>query len=221
MNTLQLTTLYLVRHGQTDWNVKGIIQGQQNSHLTDEGIEQARSLSQEFKDIHFQAAYASDLERAVKTAEIVAAPHHLKPIHMAGLRERCAGVLEGKSVQEKRDLYGGKVIEFEELNEDDRLDYRLAEGMETDNEVLDRLLPALHTIADRHQGETVLVVSHGAAMRILLYHLGFATHKQLAAGSIRNTGYVKLVSDGKSFKVVNTEGISLYSPPSKSSSELV
>lgn len=65
-------TLYIVRHGQTDWNVRKIIQGHSDIPLNTEGQEQARVLAESLKNVHFDKIISSDLVRAKRTAEIVA-----------------------------------------------------------------------------------------------------------------------------------------------------
>ena len=64
-------TLYIVRHGQTDWNVQKLLQGQQDSALTELGITQAKELQETLREIHFDGIFSSDLLRTKKTAEIM------------------------------------------------------------------------------------------------------------------------------------------------------
>lgn len=64
-------TLYIARHGQTEWNAKGILMGQKDSPLTDLGVQQACDLAKELANVHFDAIFSSDLLRAQRTAQIV------------------------------------------------------------------------------------------------------------------------------------------------------
>ena len=68
---MQKTVIYLVRHGQTVHNRDYIVSGQVNPPLTRPGVEQARAVAEKLSDIHFDHIYASDLERAIRTAEII------------------------------------------------------------------------------------------------------------------------------------------------------
>ena len=73
-----ITTLYLVRHGETVDNARQIMQGQSQGELNENGIRQARQVSEEWKDRHLDAVIASDLKRSVDTARIIAEPHGLE-----------------------------------------------------------------------------------------------------------------------------------------------
>jgi broad specificity phosphatase PhoE len=89
-------TIYLVRHGRTDWNEKGLIQGHTNIALNQEGKIQAENLARELKHIKFDKVFSSDLARAKQTAEIIALEHKLSVETSKALRERNFGKYEGK-----------------------------------------------------------------------------------------------------------------------------
>ena len=84
-------TIYLVRHGETDWNVKNIIQGQIDIPLNKKGENQALEIANELKDIHFDAIFSSDLSRAKRTAEIIATERKLAVVATKTLREMYFG----------------------------------------------------------------------------------------------------------------------------------
>mgnify|MGYP002853293274 CR=1 FL=1 len=93
-----MTTLYLVRHGETVDNVRQIMQGQTQGELTDSGIRQAEELSRKLADEDFRAVIASDLKRSVDTARIIAEPHRLEVIQTPLLRERDWGDFTGRFI---------------------------------------------------------------------------------------------------------------------------
>ncbi|CAA7271502.1 unnamed protein product [Cyclocybe aegerita] len=93
--------IYLVRHGETRENREGIIQGQRDTLLNEEGREQARAVGEALKEVRFDAAFSSDLSRAVETAEAILAHHPgIQLVKEQELRERFMGYLEGKSGME-------------------------------------------------------------------------------------------------------------------------
>ena len=95
-----MTTLYLVRHGETVDNANQIMQGQTQGQLNDNGIKQAREFSEAWKDKPLDVVIASDLKRSVDTAKIIAEPHHLEVISTPLLRERDWGSFTGRYIPE-------------------------------------------------------------------------------------------------------------------------
>ena len=93
-----LCTIYIIRHGETEWNVKKIMQGQKNSLLTTKGIQQAKQAAKQLKQIKFAAIFSSDLLRAKRTAQIIALEHKLIVKTRKILRERYYGKFEGKKI---------------------------------------------------------------------------------------------------------------------------
>ena len=82
-----MTTIYLIRHGETVDNARQIMQGQTQGKLNDHGIQQAETVSKRLAEEPIDAVVASDLHRAVETAEITARPHHLPVVTTPLLRE--------------------------------------------------------------------------------------------------------------------------------------
>jgi broad specificity phosphatase PhoE len=140
-----VTTLLLVRHGETDWNADGRLQGHTDRPLSDYGRRQAQRLAEELEGEQLEAIYSSDLSRARETAEIVgerlALPVELDP----DLREKDWGNWEGLNAVER-----------------DRVEF-VGESTEAHQE---RMLGALRRIAERHPGDRrVLVFTHGGSIR--------------------------------------------------------
>src|SRR6476469_9860646 len=149
-----MTTLLLVRHGETDWNAKGRLQGHTDRPLSDYGRRQAQQLAGELEDEELEAIYASDLARARETAEIVGARLGLPVVLDPDLREKDWGNWEG-------------------LTSTERLGVELV-GESTEQHQI-RMLAALGRIAAKHPYGRVLVVTHGGSMRrVQAKALGFA-----------------------------------------------
>jgi len=149
-----MTTLLLVRHGETDWNAAGRLQGHTDRPLSDYGREQARRLADELAGEDFDAVYSSDLARARETAEIVGARLGLPVTLDPDLREKDWGTWEGLTSTER---YGVELV---------------GESTEQHQE---RMLTALKRIAESHPRGCVIVVTHGGSMRrVQTEVLGFA-----------------------------------------------
>ena len=192
-------TIYIARHGQTQWNVKGKIQGHTDSPLTKEGIAQAKNLAQELKKIKFDAVYSSDLLRAKRTAQFVALEHQLIVKTKESLRERNFGHLEG---QDKDGL-----VLLEQLRKQ-KIPYE-TKNIESDEKMIERVILFLRELAVAYPAKTVLVVSHGGILRTLLVHLGFVTYEQMNKLHIGNTSYIKIDSDGVDFFIKETKKIEI------------
>ena len=195
--------IYIVRHGQTKWNVDRRIQGQKDLPLTAIGRQQAKNLSKKLYKIRFDAVFSSDLIRAYDTAYQVALQNKLVVVTSVLLREKKYGHLEGKRV--------GDLKEFDEilkkLSHEQRSIYKMDKQAESDFEVNQRFARFIKEIAARYTGKSVLVVTHAAVIRSFLVHLGLVTYQNLPEGSIENASYIQLETDGADIRIMKTEGI--------------
>ena len=160
------TTLYLVRHGETEHNRRNIIQGGGvDSELNAAGRAQAEALAQRLRSVSFDALYASTLRRARQTADILARPHEpLSRTHLHDLSEMDWGVFEGEPPSEERDAL---MKALKSKWRDGAYD-RAVEGGESIRDVQERAQRAIRHILTREVGRTVLVVTHGRYLRVLL-----------------------------------------------------
>jgi probable phosphoglycerate mutase len=175
-----MTTLLLARHGETDWNRELRIQGSSDIELNDLGRAQAHALAQELEHVELDAIYASDLSRARATADAVAASHGLEVRLDPRLRERAFGSWEGLTREDVAALPDGS-----------------RHDGESDEEVRDRVLEAVRSIAAAHPGEQVLIVSHGGALNTLWHHaLGVRIERWANCAvyrlAVRDDGFVEI-----------------------------
>ena len=156
--------IYVARHGQTDWNKAGRLQGQTDVPLNETGRAQARELAARMAGVPLDAIYTSALQRTRQTAEALAgvAP----TIALSGLNEQALGAFEGVS-REERDRKRREEFDRREEGPDDTLD-----GGESLNQHLARVEAALRTIRGKHPRGNVLIVAHGGTnvmiLRVLL-----------------------------------------------------
>lgn len=193
------TSLYIVRHGQTDWNLARILQGHSDIELNAAGLEEARQLAGRLLHIPFQTVVSSDLLRARQTAETIAGHFGLQVNTHPGLRERSYGSFEGKPHHEYdpvRDLLA-------KMDPQTRKHYRHKDE-ETEAEAMDRFIPALQQIVSGDPGDIKLVVTHGSVMRIFITGLNLP---HLQKPQIGNTAFIRLDSDGENFIFKESEGI--------------
>ncbi|MCL6560770.1 MAG: alpha-ribazole phosphatase [Firmicutes bacterium] len=155
--------VYLVRHGETEWNALMKFQGQTDVPLSDRGREQAELLGRRLAGEKFQGFYSSDLKRALETAKIIASPHRQEIKTVPQLRELNFGSWEGLTVQEIKESFGEELKRWWESPLTTRIP-----GGETLAEMVERNVTALKKIVERHQGENVAVVSHGGSIRSIV-----------------------------------------------------
>lgn len=198
--------MYIVRHGQTQWNVKGLLQGQADSPLTKLGINQARLLGQQFKKIHFDAIFSSDSLRAKKTAKFVAMERTIAIKTTKLLRERSFGKFEGKPYRQLDEEMKDLLIGFDKLSDTDKFKFKTPE-VESDEELFARFNTFLREISLAFAGQRILVVTHGGMIRTLLIHLGFGTYSQIPHHAIANTAFIRLESDGVDYFIKETQGV--------------
>lgn len=153
------TTLLLVRHGETDWNRDGRFQGHADPPLNATGRRQAAELAGVLAGDGIGAVYSSDLRRAVETAEIVARRLGLSVARDGRLREIDVGSWSGLTRAEVETRYPDGFARW--LRGD------IGHDGETRAELMDRVHAAALEIAAAHEGTTVLVVTHGGAVRAL------------------------------------------------------
>jgi probable phosphoglycerate mutase len=143
------TTLFLVRHGETVDNARQIMQGQTQGELNERGKEQAQQVARRLADETLDAVVSSDLQRAVQTAEIIAAPHGLTVMTTPLLRERDWGSFTGRYIP---DLRG-------ETWPDD---------IESEEDLLMRARTFLLYITATYPGKRVVAVGHGIFNKAIL-----------------------------------------------------
>ena len=160
------TTLYLVRHGETDYNRLRIMQGRRiNCSLNENGRRQSEALGLRLADLPLDAIYTSALRRTMETADQVALHHDGVPrFRTSDLDEMCWGVYEGEPWS---DHLAAVLDEIYGRWDRGEFDYSVEEG-ESILDVQERSVRAVEHIVVSHPGETVLVVTHGRLLRVLL-----------------------------------------------------
>lgn len=196
-------TIYLVRHGETDWNVKKIVQGHTNNPLNKTGIEQAKQLREKLAHIKFDAFFSSDLLRAKQTSEIIALSCKMAVQTTKALRERRFGIYEGKEFIHLNKFYD-KMNELIKKDKATHDQIHEQEGLETDKKVIERLIIFLRETAVSNPGKTIFMGSHGGVIRIILTLL---SGKQYHSGDVENTAYLKIKSDGVDFFIEAMSGV--------------
>lgn len=144
-----MTTLYLVRHGETEDNIRQIMQGQTQGNLTEHGREQAHQVAERLASKPIDAIVSSDLQRAIQTAEIIAEPHRLPINQTTLLRERNWGGFTGRFIPDLKDEVWPEDIESLDC-------------------LLERAQRFLDYITINYVNQTVIAVGHGIINKAVL-----------------------------------------------------
>jgi broad specificity phosphatase PhoE len=192
-------TLYIVRHGQTDLNKRGIIQGRgMDTDLNKEGRKQALAFFNAYKTVHFDKIYISELRRTQQSIQHfidLGIPYE----KLAGLDELGWGIHEGQpATPENR-------IDFLKIMRqwvDGNLDAKF-EGGESPNEVKARQLEALKVIMSHPEEEKVLICMHGRALRLILCLLTNKPLTEMDSFPHQNLVLYKVTFDGRKYEIVD------------------
>ncbi len=182
------TEVIVVRHAETYGNIEGRFCGHSETELTPKGVLQAQALGRRLKGQHFDAAYSSDLTRALYTARY-AIEHHAEPLDPRldrDLREMHYGEWEGLQAKE----IGERDAEL--LRDFFTMKLPGAPGGETIEQVRERTAAAVRRVVDAHEGGQLLVVSHGNAIMAMLAELLGMPRASTWSFAVANTSITRL-----------------------------
>lgn len=156
-------TIYIVRHGQTEWNLLGKTQGHGNSDLTEKGVEQAKLLADNMIKYPIDYIYSSDLGRAYDTAKIIGDKLNLEVEKTEALREMGFGTWEGRVI---KDIIEENPALYRQWRDEPHLaKIPQAESLEQIKERTDKFVAEIN---EKHDGKHIVLVTHSLSARIML-----------------------------------------------------
>ncbi len=196
--------IYLIRHGQTDFNLQGIVQGSGvDSDLNATGRAQARAFYEAYKDVRFQKIYTSALKRTRQSVQSFI-DDGIPTEALAGLNEICWGNREGQRITPEEDVYYHYMLAQWQIG---NTSLRL-EGGESPDDVVVRMKPAIDQIMNARGEDTVLICMHGRAIRILLCMLLNHPLRAMDAFEHQNLCLYLLHYNGSSFTIERNNDVS-------------
>lgn len=190
--------LILVRHGESEWNAKGLWTGWTDVNLSENGREEAKRAGEALKDLHLDVAYTSALKRAQQTLEEIQGVlgTNITPTADKALNERSYGDFTGKNKWEVKEQVGEE--EFQRIRRS--WDYPPANG-ESLKMVYDRVLPYYQTEIEPKlkEGKNVIIAAHGNSLRALIKYLENVSDQDITTLELATGGlYVyEIDQDGK------------------------
>jgi broad specificity phosphatase PhoE len=158
-----MTSIYLVRHGQTAWNKEEIFRGRTDVPLDETGLKQAELAGEYFKGVEIHSIYSSPLSRAWQTAQKIAQFHQLKVELLDGILDMSFGDWEGHAHQEIRKMDSEtyrRWVDFPHLV--------VLPGGESLDDVKGRAMVALEEVIRKHSGKTLVLVSHRVVCKVMI-----------------------------------------------------
>lgn len=196
-----MTKLYITRHGQTEWNLEGRIQGQKDSKLTELGETQAKWLGEKLNEVNIDVIVSSSSGRAVQTAEIIRGDREIKIIYNDNLKEIGLGEWEGQlhteikehSPEEQRNFW-----EFPHL-------YKPCGG-ETFSQVITRASKEVEKIISKYEGKNILIVTHAITLKSLITYFRKKNIEDFWTGAFMHSTCLTVVEVEKDNKKIILEG---------------
>jgi len=204
----QAARLYLVRHGQTDWNQENRIQGNNELPLNKIGKQQAEKVSQELKHLNVSAIYSSPMLRTIQMAKIIAEGNPCKIVIEENLNEGKFGSIQGMTTAEFKKKFQEDLIQLHRMDADTRLRHKLVPEADSILEIAERTIPCLKVIAAKHPDQNVIIVTHGWLMRSLLVVLNQNDDRSTF---VSNGGIIKLKGNSDDLFVEALRGIENHS----------
>ena len=199
-----VTTIYLIRHGEAEGNVKKFFQGNIETSLTDRGIQQAGYAGERLKDIPIDCLWSSPLKRAYMTAEGANRYKGLEIQTDKRLMEINGGDFEGLPWEELPQKFPEAAAKWH----DTVYDFK-APGGESMEEVYDRMRDCITEIAEKNKGRTVCIVSHGCSLRAFLCFVKYGDIRKINQVEIgKNTAFSCLEYKEGSFEIKFANDIS-------------
>ena len=185
------TRLLMVRHGQSQWNLEGRIQGQTDVPLSELGVRQAEAVGNRLATEVIGAVYASPLRRAMHTAEVIDRHHGLGIRIEPVLTEIDHGLWQGRTEAEIEETDGERLRQWQlvpgrvQMPDGERL-----------YDVRRRALGTIRTIAASHPGRSIVIVSHELVIKIVLAEVLGMDYDHLGRFAIANTSLSIVECDG-------------------------
>lgn len=189
-----MTKVYVIRHAEAEGNLYRRIHGQYDSIITETGLLQIERLRERFKDVELDAVYSSDLLRTQSTARAISVPKGLQVVKRPELREINMGIWEDMT-------WGDVAIRWPEMltNFNSNPKNWSIPGCESQTAVVGRMVRVIRQLGEKHDGQSIAVVTHGSVSRTLFGHLmDVPSEEIMSVGMSDNTAVSMLsVTDGR------------------------
>lgn len=194
--------IYIVRHGETVWNAKNLVQGRTDIELNENGRKLAGMTGQKLESVTFDKIYSSPLIRAYETACLIRGHRNIPIIRDDRLQELCFGINEG---QNSRELLADQTNNFHTFFEQPEC-YIAPENGETFEQICERAKAFMTEVVENEKKETkrIMIVAHGALNKAIMCHVKQHGIEQYWEGGLqKNCGVIIINWDGNTYQVID------------------
>lgn len=191
-----MTTLLLIRHGETQWNIEQRYQGHGDSALSEQGKVQVEALAAQMQSRRFSHLYASDLGRTQQTAAAISRRSGHPVIPEPRLRERNYGIFEGLTAEEIETQYPEIYREFKTRRPD-----FIIPGGESIDQFVERITACFEELRQRHAQTNIAVVTHGGVINRFLRSIAGIDHQISRPFIIKNAAINIFIHDGRRWRL--------------------
>jgi probable phosphoglycerate mutase len=202
-----MTEILLIRHGETDWNVEKRLQGHLDIALNAEGERQASALARALSEESVDAIFASDLQRAMQTAQAVAAPRGMQVRIERDLRERSYGAFEGLLHSDINAQYPEAYAMLRARDIDARYPMGRQQA-ETLREFSQRAVGVITRLANEHRNKKIVIVSHGGLLECIYRAANALDLSPPRDFDIKNASINRLLWDGSALRISHWSDVS-------------
>ncbi len=195
-NAMRVERVYLIRHGQTEWNASGRWQGFEDTTLDQAGLAQANRLANYLSERPIRAIYSSDLQRAALTAQQVAQALNADIRYDSRLRELNVGLFQGLTLAEMQARYPA---EYAAMNAD-HMHFVMPQG-ESRQQLQERAYAAWQEIVENTAGPEIALVSHGGTIKMLLMRLFASDSPAISRVRLENTSITTVERTGDWWRI--------------------
>lgn len=199
-----MSHLYIIRHAETGSDKQGLICSEADAKLTHQGIDEAKILGQVFSSYMLSSIYSSRSSHCLETAQIIAETIGEKVQINEAFDERKMGAPAGMQAAEFEAIYMDELTARSRLSFYERLFHKVTDGAESDIDLAERVLPALHKVASENLNKDLLIVTHSNILKLLMVLIGKYDEDSI---EIERGAVLEMKGDGKQLTILSNQGI--------------
>lgn len=199
-----MSHIYIIRHSETINEKQGLVCSEPDTNLTNLGFDESRILGQVFSSYMLSKIYSSRSSHCLETAQVISDTIDGKVVIEEAFDDRKMGVAAGMQAAEFESIYMDEISQRMRLGFYERLFHKVVPESESDIDLAERVLPALHKIAKENVNQDILIVTHSNILKLLMVLIG--KYEEDSIG-IERGAVLEIKGDGKQLTILSNQGI--------------